>query len=418
MLTDRILKFGLFAAFVCLCFVNSGFGIDFRKKDKPEPQDSKPAELNPAVLDKIDAVVEQAISNRVTPGAVVIIGTPEKTYLARAYGKLTYDADATSMTLDTLFDLASVTKVVATATATMRLIQDGKLALNDSVSKYIPGFAQPDKNKITIHHLLTHTSGLPAYASIEAVKKAADPSLPPYENLIRFISNMKLKYETGKDYTYSCLNYLTLAYINKTVLGYTQDKFLKETVYGPLGMTDTTYYVTAEQRRRTAPTIKNEKEFRQGDVHDPLAYYSVSPEYAPGNAGLFSTAIDLEKYCRMILNCGKSEKKEIFNCSILQLMTMNAIPAEIKAIRGLGWDIFEKYPWGTPINATPTLEVIGHTGYTGTLIRIDKYARNYLILLTNRVYPDDKADVKSLRESVMKILIESCSLYETLAVSQ
>ncbi|MCX7765952.1 MAG: serine hydrolase, partial [Candidatus Sumerlaeia bacterium] len=166
------------------------------------------------------------------------------------------------------------------------------------------------------------------------------------------------------------------------------------------------------------PTIKSEMEFRQGDVHDPLAYYAVSPEYAPGNAGLFSTAIDLEKYCRMILNCGKSEKKEIFNCGILQLMTMNGIPPGINARRGLGWDIFEKFPWGTSLNTTPTLEVIGHTGYTGTLIRIDKYARNYLILLTNRVYPDDKAEVKSLRESVMKLLVESCPLYETVVTSQ
>ncbi|MCX7766132.1 MAG: beta-lactamase family protein, partial [Candidatus Sumerlaeia bacterium] len=248
MLTERVIKLGLFPAFICLFISNYGFGIELRKKDRKEAQ-SYNAELNSAVLNRINATVEQAISNRVTPGAVVIIGTPERTYLARAYGKLTYDADATSMTLNTLFDLASVTKVVATATATMRLIQDGRLALNDLVSKYIPGFAQPDKNKITIHHLLTHTSGLPAYASVEAVRKSADPNLPPYENLIRFISNMKLKYETGKDYTYSCLNYLTLAYINKTVLGYTQDKYLKETIYEPLGMTDTTYYVTAEQRR-------------------------------------------------------------------------------------------------------------------------------------------------------------------------
>ncbi|MCD6385340.1 beta-lactamase family protein [Candidatus Sumerlaeota bacterium] len=377
-----------------------------------------PTKLNPDHLIKIKSIVEDAINNKVTPGAVVIIGTPTKTYYQQAFGRLTYDENSPPMTTKTIFDMASVSKVVGTATATMLLIQDGRLSLTDPVSKFIPEFATPEKAKITIYHLLTHTSGLAAYTSVNKVKATADPELPAHENLIRFISKMPLKYKTGKGYTYSCLNYLTLAYINQKILGYNQDTFLKERVYKPLGMLDTTYFLTPEQKKRSAPTIKSATEFRQGEVHDPLAHYSISKAYAPGNAGLFSTAEDLEKYCRMILNRGTYNGKEILKPDVVHLMTTVQTPPAVEEKRAIGFDVWETFPWSTPLNQKIGREVVGHTGYTGTLIRIDKYAGNYLILLTNRVYPNDKAKVTPLRKAIMRVLLESCPLYKDIVAKQ
>ncbi len=364
------------------------------------------------VLKEIDEVIEQGIKDHVTPGAVVIIGIPGKVVFKKAYGTLTYEADSTPMQLDTIFGLASISKVVGTATATMLLIQDGKLTLEDPVRNFVPGYDTEDKKDITIYHLLNHTSGLPAYCTASKVKEAEEPNLSKHENLIRYISRLPLKYETGKGYTYSCLNFLTLAYINQKILGYNQDKFLRERIYGPLGMKDTTYYLTEEQKRRTAPTIKSESEFRQGEVHDPLAYYSVSEEYAPGNAGLFSTAPDLAKYCCMILQKGTYNGKEIFTPGTVQLMTTKQVPEGVDINRALAFGIHEDFPWATSLNQKRGHEVVGHTGYTGTYIRIDKYARNYLVLLTNRVYPDDSGKVTPLRKAVIRLLVESNPLYK------
>lgn len=367
--------------------------------------------LNQVHLNSIDTLITDAIQQKITPGAVVNIGTGDNIYLCRAFGNLTYEENAPSMTEATIFDLASVSKVVGTATATMLLIEDGKLTLQDKVAQYIPGFDADEKRNITIYNLLTHTSGLEAYVSVKRVEQAADPSLTPHENLIAYISKMPLKYETGKGYTYSCLNYLTLAYVNQKVLGHNQDIFLKKRVYQPLGMKDTTYYLTDEQMRRTAPTIGG-TEFRQGKVHDPLAYYSVSNDYSPGNAGLFSTAPDLAKYCSMILNQGKYKGIQIMQPGTVILMTTPQMPEAVNVRRAIGFGISESFPWATSLNQALGHEVASHTGYTGTLIRIDKYANNYLVLLTNRCYPDDKQQVTKLREAVIKTLVECSPLYK------
>jgi CubicO group peptidase (beta-lactamase class C family) len=195
------------------------------------------------------------------------------------------------------------------------------------------------------------------------------------------------------------------------VLGHNQDKFLKERIYGPLGMKDSTYYLTEEQVKRTAPTIKSDAEFRQGKVHDPLAYYSVNKDYSSGNAGLFSTAPDLEKYCKMILNQGSYNGKQIIKPGLVHLMTSIQSPEGTDARRGLGFGVSESFPWATSLNQSIGNEVAAHTGYTGTLVRIDKHAKTYLVLLTNRVYPDDKAKVTPLRKAVITTMLESQPIY-------
>ncbi len=375
-------------------------------------QEPMPPALDMEHLQNVHSIIEQAIKDKVTPGAVLIIGTPEKTLVRRAYGTMTYDAGSPEMKMDTIFGMASVTKVVCTATAAILLIQDGRLALDDRVSGYIPYFDTEEKRDITIYHLMTHTSGLAPYCSVSKVKEAADPNLPAHENLIRYIADLSLRYKTGKGYSYSCLNYLTLAYINQKILGFSQDILLKEQVYFPLGMKDTTYYLSDEQKKRTAPTIGTANEFRQGEVHDPLAHYSVSDEYAPGNAGLFTTALDLEHYARMILNKGEYMGRRIINEELIEKMTTPQNPEGVDNKRALGFGISETYPWATSLNQRPGQEVASHSGYTGTYLRIDKYAQNYLILLTNRVYPDDSAKVTPLRKAVISTLVESSPLYK------
>jgi len=359
---------------------------------------------------RIDQIVNDAIAEHCTPGAALVIGTAKGIIYSKGYGRLTYDLDSASVTLDTMWDLASCSKATATTIATLLLIQDGKLGLDDHVFKFLPMFDTEDKRAITIRHLLSHTSGLPAYTNAEKVEADRRPGESRADALIRWIANLPLVYKTGEGLRYSCLNFIVLARVNEEVSGVSQETLLRRRVFVPLRMLNSGYYLSERQKALCAPTV-GKPNFRQGVVHDPLAYYLQSHGYhCSGNAGFFSSANDLSNLCRMILSNGSWEGRCILRPEIVDLIFTNQVPQSLGVSRGAGWALYSRYPYATELNVGPQKACVGHDGYTGTYIHLDRMSGTFLIILTNRVYPDDTARL-NLARPILTILRQSDPLY-------
>lgn len=374
-----------------------------------------------ASLKKIDQIIENGIQEKTFPGAVVVVGQPHKLLWAKAYGHKTYDPKSDAVTLDSLFDMASVSKVMGTTSAALVLMDEGKLSPDDLVSKYIPGFDSNGKEGDTVRDLMTHVSGLPAYESRWAElekKRPADETKP--DMLIAHYAALPAKNPPRTKMVYSCLNFQTTARITENIMHEPMEQFLKEHVFGPLKMNDTVYTLSPDQKERTMPTLgdKDGNVTLVAKVHDPLAnYYGHDEGHCPGNAGLFSTGRDVARFCEMVANGGELGGKRIFSREILAQATVSQTPKAVGEERGLGWDIYETPPWVTGLNKTPETAIIGHTGYTGTLIMIDKKTKTYLVLLTNRVFPDDKSQpegkptVTDIRRAVADTVWRSQPVY-------
>lgn len=355
--------------------------------------------LNPN-LPALDAIIQQGIDDKLYPGAVCIVGeirNGQHTLLhTNAYGHLTYphhNPNAQPTQLNTLYDLASLTKVVATTTATLLNVADSRLDLDDPAAQHLPGFGRHGKDAITLRHLLTHTSGLKPYEDCAVVEAGRRDNETHSDALQRHYAGLPLAYETGTDYRYSCLNFQTLARINEYAAGEPLEALLVRRVFAPLGMHDTRYTLTDEQRARTAPTFRDANgNPAPGTTHDPLARYHQSTPHNPGNAGLYSTAPDLARYCQLILQLGSYDGQQILHPKLLaHALNPQIHNDDIHEQRGLGFDIYESQHYITEHNTQPGHELVGHTGYTGTLILIDQHTRRYLILLTNRTYPAEAA---------------------------
>ncbi len=360
---------------------------------------------------RIDAAVEQGIARHLAPGVALVIGTKDQVLYAKAYGRLTYDPNSPPVTLNTLFDLASVSKAVGTTSATLLLMQDGKLSLDDPVRKYLPAFDTDDKRDIRLRHLISHISGLPSYTSAAKAEEMRKEGEPNYDALIRLIASLPLKYETEKDYVYSCLNFLTLARVNHEAAGKTQGEFLEERLFGPLGMAHTGYYPTPDEKTYTAPTVGG-KTLLQGSVHDPLAAYVSDGRFCGGNAGLFSTANDLSVFCRMILSNGKWEGNQYFEPETVDLMATNKVPLEVRSMHGTGWGRALNPPTATKLNRGYAKAVMTHSGYTGTYVRFDRFSGTFLVFLTNRVFPDDKGSEYRMRREILQVMLETDPVYK------
>lgn len=368
--------------------------------------------MNEKALNEIDKIIDDGITTGSIPGATLIVGRNGKIVKKQAYGKRELTPEKEDMTIDTIFDMASCSKPVGTASMTMKLYEEGKLDLNDKVSKYIPEFGKNNKDDIRIKDLLVHASGLPAYTQVAAIKKDF-PNDPNPDALIKHVATLNKKYETGKGYIYSCLNFLTLMRINETVAKTTADKFLKENVYIPLGMKDSGYDLTDEQKKRTAPTTqKQDGTFLRGEVHDPLANFYRSGPACSGNAGLFSTAEDLSIYARMLLNNGEFNGVRIFKPSTVELLMNRQNDKSIKTPRTMGWGISVESPWSTDLNRTKGNEVITHTGWTGTLVWMDKRSKTFIILLSNREHPPAKGEIGEIRSDCIDKVLRSIDIYQ------
>ncbi|MBN1153900.1 serine hydrolase [candidate division KSB1 bacterium] len=358
-------------------------------------------------LETVHSLIGEAIANQEFPGAVLLVAKDGKVVLRRAYGDAQLIPAKAPMKTDMIFDLASITKPVATATSAMILVEQGKLRLMDEVRKYVPEFStfvHSDSSRgqnARLWHLLTHTSGLPPYTNAsEVARKYGTPC--PIDSLVKHIARLPKSAEPGKDFDYSCLGFITLAYIIKQVSGQSIAEFSSEMIFKPLNMTSTFYTPQKEFLERCVPTELVDGVPLIGVVHDPLARLISG---VSGNAGLFSTADDLFIFAQMLLNRGVSQD----GVSILSPLTVDRMtevhPAVEFSGRGLGWDLNSAY-------ATNGGDLFGdrsygHTGYTGTSIWIDPETKTIVIFLTNRVHPDDKGSVVSIRSKVANIIASS-----------
>ncbi len=345
---------------------------------------------SPDSLSEINLLVEKAVADGVIPGGVVLVSHQKETVLLRAYGHRSLEPTIELMTTDTIFDLASLTKVVATAPAIMLLVEKGKLKLGDRAVKYIPAFAGKGKKEITIRQLLTHYSGLPADLKPSRMRRVSG------QKLLSRIYQVKPVAQPGVSFIYSDLGFIVLGKIVEKVSGTTLDQFTRKNLYEPLKMFSTGFRPKAETRHLIAPTERTkEGNVLRGQVHDPTAARLGG---VAGNAGLFSTAEDLARFCSMTLAKGELDGVRVLRPESIAIMTSPQSPPSKTDVRGLGWDIQSVYSSVKGIYFSP--ESFGHTGYTGTSMWLDPVTKTSVIVLTNRVHPRDKGDIKLLRSTI------------------
>jgi CubicO group peptidase (beta-lactamase class C family) len=355
----------------------------------------------------VDRLIENGITSGAYPSAVLVVGNSKGIIYQNAYGRLTYGEESPATTLRTIYDLASVTKVVATTAAIMRLYDDGKIDLNAPVYQYIPEFGANGKTDITVFNLLVHNSGLTAWTPFYQ-----DPNMDSPQKVKDAIYNCQKEYETGSRTLYSDYNAFLLGEIVERVSGKKLDAFCKEYIYDRLSMTDTYFLVPMTEDYRIAPT-ENDTYWRNqllvGYVHDELAAIL---EGVSGNAGLFSTGPDVFKYMQMMLNGGvfTDERRmspqpfhdTMFTSTTVELFTSKATGLGYSTSRALGWDTKPeptKYP--PPCGTKFSANCFGHTGYTGTSVWCDKEKDLIVVFLTNRVYPNRTSEeVRSIRPKV------------------
>ena len=369
----------------------------------PSRPDFQRAGINPQSLAYIDSAVVRAMNEKAIPGAVVLVSRRGQVVYKKAFGFAQLIPEKKKMRTNMMFDLASVTKPVATATSAMVLCERGQLRLTDRVSDYLRSFSRykkPDStwaDEARIWHLLTHTSGLPAYAHADtAAMQLGRPC--SREALAEYIARLKKMNAPGEVYRYSCLGFITLAYVIEKITGRNIHQFSQEAIFQPLQMNHTTYVPGPSLLPLCVATEVVNGQPWIGVVHDPLARLQGG---ISGNAGLFSTVDDLAHYCQMMLNGGKWRGARIL--SPLTIQRMIYIPETAShAKRGYGWVVKEGQSW-VGGDLLPDYGY-GHTGYTGTSIWIDPTSKSFVILLTNRVHPQDKGDIDFLRSSIANIV--------------
>ena len=347
-----------------------------------------------AKLEAIDEVIEGAITAGRVPGVVVRIEHGGAVY-QKSYGAKAVAPEFLPMTYDTIFDSASLTKVIATAPAIMLLAERGKLRLDDKVDHWITNFKAHGKGAVTIRHLLTHTSGLrPSLSS--------KPSWSGLAKAIDLAKEERLTAQPGTKFRYSDINFILLGEIVQLASGQMLDEFTSKHIYQRLGMRDTGFLPPFEKRSRIAPTERVDGQILHGIVHDPTARRMNG---VAGHAGLFTTAADLSRFAQMMLNGGKLNGRRIFKSKTVRLMTSVHTPKGMKAKRGLGWDIDS--PYSSPRGNHFKIGGYGHTGWTGGSLWVDPATQTIVILMTSRTHPDGNGNVIALRREVATLTAEA-----------
>ena len=329
------------------------------------------AQSDNAGFSVLDRVIDSSIENHEIPGAVLLVGHDDQVIYRKAFGNRSLEPKVEPMTPETIFDLASLTKVMATTTAVMQLEEQGKIKLNDPVVKYIPEFGQNGKREITIRDLLTHYSGLRPDIDLKpdwngrdtayALAFAETPVAPPESAFI-----------------YSDTNFITLGVLVERVTGMTLDAYCLQNIFAPLGMTHTRFLPPLEWHPQIAPTeYDDNKQMLRGIVHDPRARRMGG---VAGHAGLFSNADDLAKFAQALL-----DGHFVLSRVTIEKMTSPQQPPNMPSVRGFGWDIDS--PFSSNRGELLPVGSFGHTGFTGTSVWIDPTTRTYVILLTNAVHP-------------------------------
>jgi uncharacterized protein YbbC (DUF1343 family)/CubicO group peptidase (beta-lactamase class C family) len=369
------------------CFLLSAFG---------SAGDDPLAAIRPAV--------EASIRRGELPGAVVAAWHDDKVVYREAIGRRAIKPEFESMTVDTVFDMASLTKPIATATSAMILIEQGKLKLDEPVAKYWPEFADNGKDKVTIENLLLHTSGL---IPDNPIKDYADG---PEKSLQR-ICRLELKTPVGSKFSYSDVNFIVLGELVGRISGMPLDTFAKKYVFEPTGMRHTDFRPSESVRANCAPTEDRDGHWMRGEVHDPRAFALGG---VAGHAGLFSTADDLMLFARMILNHGTAANgNQVLKPETVTLMTT---PRQVPGgQRALGWDVNTSYSRNRG-TGFPRGKSFGHTGFTGTSIWIDPGSKTAVVFLSNRVHPEGKGNVNRIRGRVASIVAEAVGYKPTAEV--
>jgi uncharacterized protein YbbC (DUF1343 family)/CubicO group peptidase (beta-lactamase class C family) len=352
-------------------------------------------------LAQIDSAVLASISRKETPGAVVLVARRGRVVYRKAFGDRAVSPKREPMTVDTIFDLASLTKIIATATAIMILVERGKVSLADPVALYIPEFGRYGKERVTVEQLLTHRAG---FVPDNDIADYVGTTVGPLEK----IYELQPSYEPGTRFVYSDVGYIVAAEIVRRVTGKRLDLFAKENIFAPLSMKDSGFMPIGPESAngqisapRIAPTETREGRWMRGEVHDPRSYEMSG---VAGHAGLFSTADDVAVYCQMILNGGSYAGIRILApYTVERMVSAHSLPTS--QMRGIGWDVNTSFSSGRgdlfPVGT------FGHTGFTGTSMWIDPASETFVVLLTNRVHPSGRGDVTRLRSFVASIVAGS-----------
>ena len=387
--------------------------------------------MDPARLSRVDEVIGEAITEGVIPGAVLSVVRGNSIVYLKAYGNKSVVPDTVKMTVETMFDLASVSKCVGTTLSFMQLIDRGYVRLTDEVQRYIPGFkpwTDPETGAtvdITVRDLMTHSSGLAAYYDANRIVQRFGPNQP--DSLMRVIATeVKRHFRPGTQFLYSCLNFITLQHILEEVTGERLCDYARDHVFAPLHLTHTCYFPLQEDLRTpaanaallplVAPTeVQPDGTPLLGAVHDPLARLANGGN--SGNAGVFSNAEDLSRICMAIMNgAGRTfrDKKAgypgsdevILSPAAIRLMCTIPPENDPSVGRALGWDKKSTHsgPRGDLFDPETTIE---HTGYTGPSVLIDTETRTAIVLLTHRVHPTEVSGVGRLRAQVANIVAGS-----------
>ena len=341
----------------------------------------------------LDAAIEAAIQADQIPGALVVVGNRARILYSKVYGSRALQPSREPMTMDTVFDVASLTKVVATTSSMMRLVEQGKVRLNDRVTAYLPDF-QGGTSEITVRQLLTHYSGMRPDVDLK-------PEWKGYDTGIRLALIDRPTAPPDYRFTYSDINFVLLGEIVARVSGKSLAEFARDEVFLPLGMTETMFTPPSGLRARIAPTeqMPGMTEPLRGVVHDPTARFMGG---VAGHAGLFSTAADLVLFAQMMLNNGRHGDRQVFSPLSVAAFTTPQNPPEYAAARGLGWDVDSPFS-GQRGDLFPRGTGFGHTGFTGTSIWMDSHTGTFVILLSNSVHPKLRPAITPLRGRVASI---------------
>ncbi len=354
-------------------------------------------------LQRLDGVMAEALGRRDFPGAVILVGRKGKVVYRKAFGLSQWIPVEQPMRVDMLFDLASITKPVATSTAVMLLVEQGKMRLWDRVSDFVPGFApfrdaagRPGE-EVRIWHLMTHTSGLPPFLDNEEIEQFLGVPCS-LEDMVGYIARLERRFPAGAEFLYSDLDFILLGHIVEKAAGEDLAGFCRSRIFAPLRMQNTAFTPPEELRARCVPTEVLDGEPLRGVVHDPRARLLGG---VAGHAGLFSTADDLAVFAQMLLDKGTFAGVRILSPLSVERMTA-VYPRVSFAGRGLGWDLDSDY--STNRGDLFGSGSYGHTGYTGTSLWIDPRTQSFVIFLTNRVHPDDTGEVATWRSRVANVV--------------
>ncbi|MBC8017156.1 MAG: serine hydrolase [Verrucomicrobia bacterium] len=345
----------------------------------------------------IDYILERAVSQGLIGGGVVLVGNHEGVIYTTSRGKVGFSADSPTLTERTMFDIASLTKVVATAPAIMKLLEEGRITLLDPLTRWFPEFEGTGQEEITILNLLTHTSGL---------NDITFNSVDPLKTAIHKMGVQRSGRLPGSNFRYADINFILLAELIQRASGVPLDRYCRENFYGPLGMGDTMFLPPHERSGSIAPTIGTANQLLTGVVQDENARLLGG---VAGHAGLFSSASDLSRFAAMILNNGKLHGVPVFNERVLSQMTAPYFYSNGKVVRGLGWDIYS--PYSSPRGSFFSAMSFGHTGYSGSSIWIDPQRDLFVILLTVRYNYRDPRQINRLRSDISTIAASVFSHY-------